>query len=100
MIHVKKYKARILPAHFEAVNIGETVPLIRNHDIYGEKLGDVTILNKWFAVIESDKVEPGGKLSAGSFVISKRGHHVREVSVTESPKFPECEIIEEVKQND
>lgn len=97
---VKKFRARILPEKFKAVNAGAIVPLILEHDIYGSRLGDVEIIDENNAFIYSDNVWVGTKLSAGSFLTTKNGHDIREVSLTKNPKFPECEVLEEVKNDD
>ena len=97
---VKKFRARILPKSFKATNAGAIVPLILEHDIYGNRLGDVEIIDENHAFIYSDNVWKGAKLSAGSFLTTGNGHSIREVSVTKNPKFPECEVLDEVVDND
>ena len=91
---MKQYKARILPEHISAVNVGATVPLILEHQIYGDVLGEVRIVDEHHGIISGAGFVVGQKLSAGSFVTGGNKHEVREVSVTSSPKFPECEILE------
>ena len=91
---MKQYKARILPEHISAVNVGATVPLILEHQIYGEVLGEVLIIDEHHGIISGAGFVVGQKLSAGSFVTGGNKHDVREVSMTTSPKFPECEILE------
>lgn len=91
---MKQYKARILPEHISAVNVGATVPLILEHQIYGDVFGEVLIVDEHHGIISGAGFVVGQKLSAGSFVTGGNKHEVREVSVTTSPKFPECEILE------
>ena len=95
---MKQYKAKILPDWFSAVNIGETVPLILEHNIYGEKIGDIKIIGKNHGLIFSDKVKLGDKLSAGSFVENNGAHVVREVSLVKHPRYKDCEVLHEVTE--
>ena len=94
---MKQYKARILPEHISAVNVGATVPVILEHQIYGDVLGDVLIIDEHHGIISGEGFVVGQKLSAGSFVTGGGKHEVREVSVTTSPKFPECQILEVIE---
>lgn len=90
------YYAKILPDKYVATNIGETVPLIVEHNIYDWKIGDVKILSENYAEIITDdtRVSVGGKLSAGAFLTAGTAkHHIREVSIVEHPKFEDCEIL-------
>lgn len=93
---MKTFKARILPDGLIAVNIGAEVPLIKNHDIYGLAYGTCEVVDQHHAIIKSDVLNVGDKLSAGSFVVGYNRYEVREVSFTDAPKFPECEVLEEV----
>ena len=94
---MKKYKARILPDKINAVNIGATVPVILEHQIYGDVLGEVLIVDEHHGIITGPGFHVGQKLSSGSFVTGENRHDVREVSVTTSPKFPECQILEVIE---
>lgn len=93
---MKTFKARILPNGLVAQNIGAEVPLIRNHDIYGDAYGTCKIIDQHHAIIKSDILKVGDKLSAGSFVVGYNRYEVREISFTDMPKFPECEVLEEI----
>lgn len=89
-----KYKAKILPNNFSAVNVGDVVPLINEHQVYGEVFGSVLIVDERHAEISADGLKVGQKLSAGSFVTRGNRHDIREVSLTNTPKFDDCEILE------
>lgn len=93
---MKTFKARILPNGLVATNIGAEVPLIKNHDIYGDAYGRCEIIDQHHALIKSDVLSIGDKLSAGSFVVGYNRYEVREISFTDAPKFPECEVLEEI----
>lgn len=93
---MKTFKARILPDGLIAVNIGAEVPLIKNHDIYGNAYGVCETIDQHHAIIKSDILKVGDKLSAGSFVVGYNRYEVREVSFTDAPKFPECEVLTEI----
>lgn len=93
---MKTFKARILPNGLVAQNIGAEVPLIKNHDIYGDAYGMCEIIDQHHAIIKSDILKIGDKLSAGSFVVGYNRYEVREVSFTDAPKFLECEVLEEI----
>lgn len=96
-----KYLARILPdfIKMDTTPLDVVVPLIEEHNIWGDRLGDVELLSDNMAYIFSDdeRVQVGVKLSAGSFIGPEMVHYVREVSVTKSPKYPVCEILEVVE---
>ena len=82
-----------------ATNIGDTVPLIVEHNIYDWKIGDVKILSENYAEIITDdtRVSVGGKLSAGAFLTAgTTNHHIREVSIVQHPRFEDCEILHEM----
>lgn len=89
-----KFLAKILPDKLlmDDSCINSTVPLIRDHQIFSEAIGSVHIIENNEAIIESDAVKVGNKLSAGSFVILGK-HEVREVSLVENPKFNDCEVL-------
>lgn len=93
---MKTFKARILPNGLVATNIGAEVPLIKNHDIYGDAYGTCKITSQHHAEITSNVLKVGDKLSAGSFVVGYNTYEVREISFTDAPKFPECEVLEEI----
>lgn len=93
---MKTFKARILPNGLVATNIGAEVPLIKNHDIYGDAYGTCKITSQHHAIITSNVLKVGDKLSAGSFVVGYNTYEVREISFTDMPKFPECEVLEEI----
>lgn len=93
---MKTFKARILPNGLVAQNIGAEVPLIKNHDIYGDAYGMCEITSQHHAIIKSNVLKVGDKLSAGSFVVGYNTYEVREISFTDAPKFPECEVLEEI----
>lgn len=93
---MKTFKARILPNGLVATNIGAEVPLIKNHDIYGDAYGTCKITSQHHAIIKSNVLKVGDKLSAGSFVVGYNTYEVREISFTDAPKFPECEVLEEI----
>ena len=97
---MKKFYCKILPDEFIATNIGETVPLMAEHNIYGKKLGNVTIVSENYAIIESDDLSVGNKLSAGSFVSRKIEHYVREVSLVANPRFNDCQVIRVYNEED
>lgn len=97
---MKKFYCKILPDEFIATNIGETVPLMVEHNIYGQKLGDVTIVSENYAIIESDNISIGSKLSAGCFVSRKIEHYVREVSLVANPRFNDCQVIRVYNEED
>ena len=93
------YYAKILPNKYVATNIGETVPLIVEHNIYDWSIGEVKILSENYAEIITDdeRVSVGGKLSAGAFLTAgTTNHHIREVSIVEHPRFEDCEILQEM----
>lgn len=94
-----KFKARILPDHLtvDPECVGHIVPLLDEHQIYGDVLGSLVVESGPFAIIESDALKVGDKLSAGAFVGVKHRHYIREVSRTTSPKFANCEVLEVVK---
>lgn len=89
-----KFLAKILPDTLLMADtcIDSTVPLIKDHQIFGDVIGSVHIIENNEAIIESDAIKVGDKLSAGSFVILGR-HEVREVSLVENPKFQDCEVL-------
>lgn len=89
-----KFLAKILPDTLlmDDTCIDSTVPLIRDHQIFGDVIGSVHIIENNEAIIESDAIKVGDKLSAGSFVILGK-HEVREVSLVENPKFKDCEVL-------
>lgn len=93
---MKTFKARILPDGLVAQNIGAEVPLIKNHDIYGDAYGTCKITGQHHAIIKSNVLSIGDKLSAGSFVVGYNTYEVREISFTDAPKFSECEVLEEI----
>jgi len=95
-----KFKARILPDHLRACNIGDAVPVIVEHNLYGRRIGTARILDQHFAQLESDELNLGDKLSAGSFVVADGLHQVREVSLTKSPKYKTCEVIDYDRTDD
>lgn len=100
---LKKYYAKVLPDCYSAQQYIETVvPLIINHDIYGERIGSAEILDKRHAIITSDdpRVNVGTKLSAGCFDRKGGIFEIREVSITKSPVFDDCEILKEVTTDD
>lgn len=92
---MKIYKARILPEHLKA-EVGLKVPLLNEHQVFGESLGYMVIDDENHGTIysNSDKVHVGVKLSAGSFIMEGNTHHLRELSITAAPVYPECEILE------
>lgn len=89
-----KFLAKILPDTLlmDESCINSTVPLIRDHQIFSEPIGSVHIIENNEAIIESDVINVGDKLSAGSFVILGK-HEVREVSLVKNPKFNDCEVL-------
>lgn len=89
-----KYKARILPDHLHASNIGDAVPIIIEHNLYGRRIGTARILDQHFAQLDSEELNLGDKLSAGSFVVANGLHQIREVSLTQSPKYKTCEVLD------
>lgn len=88
------FKARILPDHLKASNIGDAVPIIVEHNLYGKRIGTARILDQHFAQLESDELNLGDKLSVGSFVVANGLHQIREVSLTKSPKYKTCEVLD------
>lgn len=91
-----KYLARLLPEHLKVHEdvVGVTLPLIREHQVYTPAIGSVTVLENNLGVLESDEISVGDKLSAGSFLMEEGKHYLREVSVVENPKYPECGVLE------
>lgn len=95
-----KFYCKILPDEFIATNIGETIPLMEEHNIYGHKIGNVTIVSENYAIIESDKLSIGNKLSAGCFVSRNIEHYVREVSLVANPRFNDCQVLRVYNEED
>lgn len=95
-----RYKAKILPDHLKATadSIGSTVPLILQHNHYGKVYGKVEIINTNEAIItsKSDRVFVGKPLSAGSMIMAQNRHEVLEVSLTDTPRFQDCVVLEEL----
>lgn len=92
-----KYYARILPDGLRVcdASIGKTVPLMVEHQIYGDSIGNVLILDDGHhAILTSQHIQVGDKLSSGSFVLFGE-HDIREVSLVKHPKYNECEVLRE-----
>lgn len=91
-----RFKAKILPDFLTLHEdcIGIPIPLIREHQIYSKPIGHAIISKDNTAVLVSDEIKVGDKLSAGSMIMQNNRHDVREVSVVEDPKYSECEVLE------
>lgn len=92
---MKMYKARILPEHLRG-KVGLKVPLLSEHQLFGDAFGYVTVDDEHHGTIysNSDKVFVGASLSAGSFIMGDNEHHLRELSLTDDPVYPECVVLE------
>lgn len=95
------FYARILPDNLSgAISVGKKVPLIVEHDIFGKRIGNVFVLDGHFAIIESDELKSGDKLSSGVFLVADRQHDIREVSLVAVPRFNDCEVLREASNDE
>lgn len=95
-----KFKARLLPDELPVRMLDKEVPLIVEHRIFSEAIGKVVLDDddQHFGMIESEdpRVKKGTKLSSGVFLMGDNIHEIREVSITKSPVYPVCEVLEEL----